>query len=69
MGSEGALTVHEGDMIASSVEGRLTNSIPNVRRVHVHYHPADKNHENMTIDDILAESQKHASPYQPQYYE
>jgi cation diffusion facilitator family transporter len=69
IGIDGALTVREGDAIASSVERKLLGSIPNARRVHVHYHPADKSHENMTIDDILAESQKHDSPYEPQYYE
>ncbi|MDD2920682.1 MAG: cation diffusion facilitator family transporter [Anaerolineales bacterium] len=69
IGIDGKLTVREGDKIASSVEGKLITSIPNVRRVHVHYHPADKSHANMTIDDILEESQKHTSPYQPQYYE
>jgi len=68
VGIDGALTVREGDAIASSVERKLLASIPNVRRVHVHYHPADKSHENMTIDDILAESQNHDAPYQSQYH-
>jgi cation diffusion facilitator family transporter len=69
IGIDGAMSVYEGDMIACCVEENLMGSIPNVKRVHVHYHPADKSHDNMTIDDILAESQKHASSYQPQYYE
>lgn len=68
IGIDGALSVHAGDTIASCVERSILTSIPNVRRVHVHYHPADQSHENMTIDDILAESQKQAA-YQPQYYE
>jgi cation diffusion facilitator family transporter len=69
IGIDGALTVREGDAIASSVERKLLVSIPNLRRVHVHYHPADKSHGNMTIDDILEEAQKQASAYQPQYHE
>ncbi len=69
IGIDGALSVYEGDVIASNVEEKLIASIPNVRRVHVHYHPADHQHENMTIDDILGESQKHISLYQTEYYE
>jgi len=69
IGIDGSISVREGDLIANCVERQLTTSIPNIRRVHVHYHPADKHHENMTIDDILAESHKHASSYQPEYYE
>jgi divalent metal cation (Fe/Co/Zn/Cd) transporter len=69
IGMDGALSVREGDVIASSVEEKLIRAIPNLRRVHVHYHPADHQHENMTIDDILGESQKHVSPYQPEYYD
>ena len=69
IGIDGALSVRKGDIIASRAEEKLINGIPNVRRVHIHYHPADQIHENMTIDDILGESQKHASPYQPEYYE
>jgi hypothetical protein len=37
--------------------------------VHVHYHPAEKQCENMTIDDILEEPKKRALPYQPEYYD
>jgi cation diffusion facilitator family transporter len=69
IGIDGALSVREGDMISSCVEERLAQTIPNVRRVHVHYHPAEKRRENMTIDDILGEAQKRVSPYQPEYYE
>ena len=69
IGIDGAISVRKGNGIASRVEEKLLGSIPNVRRVHVHYHPADKRHKNMTIDDILEESQKHTSPYQPEYYE
>jgi len=69
IGVDGNITVRKGNSIASRVEEKLLSSIPNLRRVHVHYHPATKRHENMTIDDILDESHKHSSPYQPEYYE
>jgi cation diffusion facilitator family transporter len=69
IGMDGALSVREGDNISSCVEEKIIQVIPNVRRVHVHYHPAEKHHENMTIDDILGEAQKHASSYQSEYYE
>jgi cation diffusion facilitator family transporter len=58
VGIDGKLTVAEGDEIASNVEGLICHVIPNVRRVHVHYHPADQAHQNMTIDQILAESRR-----------
>jgi cation diffusion facilitator family transporter len=69
VGIDGVLSVIEGDIISSRVEEKLIQAIPNVRRVHVHYHPAEKSRENMTIDDILAESKKHTLPYQPEYFE
>jgi cation diffusion facilitator family transporter len=68
IGIEGDLSVREGDNIANSVEEKLIREVPNVRRVHVHYHPAEKHYENMTIDDILRESRKDVLPYQPEYY-
>lgn len=58
IGIDGGLTVTKGDAIASQVERLLYHSIPNLRRVHVHYHPADKQHRDMTIDEILAEGRK-----------
>ena len=69
IGIEGSLTVREGDAIATHVEKLVCESVPNVLRVHVHYHPADKEHENMTIDEILDEARRHLSPYQPEFYE
>jgi cation diffusion facilitator family transporter len=36
---DGALTVWEGDQIATCVEQELMGNIDSVRRVHVHYHP------------------------------
>ena len=69
IGIDGMLTVHEGHEIAVCVEDKLVREVPNVRRVHVHYHPAEKSRENMTIDDILGEPHKRTSPYNPEYYE
>jgi cation diffusion facilitator family transporter len=69
IGIEGTLTVAQGDRIATGVEEMIYNSIPNVMRVHVHYHPADKQHENMTIDEILTEARRHLSPRQTEYYD
>jgi cation diffusion facilitator family transporter len=40
VGMDGAISVAEGDRIASSVEHMLAANIEFVRRVHVHYHPA-----------------------------
>ncbi|MGE5251699.1 MAG: cation diffusion facilitator family transporter [Bacteroidota bacterium] len=58
IGIDGALTVRQGDTIASGVELLLYQSVPNLRRVHVHYHPADKTRRDMSIDEILAEGRK-----------
>lgn len=69
IGVDGRLPVKDGDEIASRVEVLLCSAIPNLRRVHVHYHPADKDHQNMTIEQILAESRKHVTDYQPQYFD
>jgi cation diffusion facilitator family transporter len=69
IGIDGALTVAQGDRIATSVENLIYESIPNVLHVHVHYHPADKQHENMTIDQILNEARQHVSPRQTEYYD
>jgi divalent metal cation (Fe/Co/Zn/Cd) transporter len=58
IGIDGALSVRQGDAIASKVERLLYQSVPNLRRVHVHYHPAAREHRNMSIDEILAEGRK-----------
>jgi cation diffusion facilitator family transporter len=57
IGVDGNLTVSEGDEIASKVESLICHTIPNVRRVHVHYHPAHDS-QPLSIDEILAESRK-----------
>ena len=69
IGINGNLTVTEGDAIATRVEELLYKSIPNVMCVHIHYHPTIAQNGNMTIDDILTNSQQHVSPYQPEYFE
>ena len=33
------ISVHDGDLIASQVEKTLLESLPDLRSVHVHYHP------------------------------
>ncbi|HNN12352.1 MAG TPA: cation diffusion facilitator family transporter [Anaerolineales bacterium] len=69
IGIDGALSVFDGDRIASSVEEVLLLSVPNVRRVHVHYHPAVSEHAGMTIDQILEPHRKYNAPHHPEYYE
>jgi cation diffusion facilitator family transporter len=69
IGIDGALSVSDGHLIACCVENTLSNKIPNIGRVHVHYHPAEKQCENMTIDEIMEEPKKRALPPQPEYYD
>lgn len=69
IGIEGALTVHDGDRIASRVEEIVLTSVPNIRRVHVHYHPADADHADMSIDEILEPGREYKVPHHPEYYE
>lgn len=57
IGVDGTLSVQEGNDIAHQVEALVCRGLANVRRVHVHYHPA-RSSRPMTIDDILAESRK-----------
>lgn len=58
IGVDGSLTVMEGDEIANEVENLICEEIPNISRVHVHYHPADIEHQDLTIDQILAEGRR-----------
>ena len=69
IGIDGNLTVIEGDAIATRVEELLYKSIPSVMCVHIHYHPTIDQNANMTVEEILANSQQHVSPYQPEYFE
>ena len=67
IGIDGALTVRQGDGIATHVEFLLYAALPNIRHIHVHYHPAEDARRNMSIDDILAETRKHVSAHENFY--
>lgn len=69
IGVSGGLSVHAGNEIANQAEERICVSIPNVRQVHVHYHPSDEQHHGMSVEQILAASRKHLEKYEPQYFE
>lgn len=69
IGIDGALSVYDGDRISSLVEDILLKSIPSIRRVHVHYHPAEVQHAGLTIDEILEQPHKRTSPNQSEYYD
>ncbi|MEW5941570.1 MAG: cation diffusion facilitator family transporter [Chloroflexota bacterium] len=69
IGIDGFLSVIEGDAIATHVERLIGETLPNVLRVHVHYHPADKEHADMTVEEILEEGRRHLAPNEPEYYE
>lgn len=68
IGINGSLTVRQGDRIASNVESLIYEELPNIRHIHVHYHPAEDARSNMSIDDILAETRKHVAAHEI-YYE
>ncbi|HLO34161.1 MAG TPA: cation diffusion facilitator family transporter [Anaerolineales bacterium] len=63
IGINGSLTVRQGDRIATKVESLIYDSLPNIRHIHVHYHPAEEARRNMSIDDILAEARKHVAAH------
>jgi cation diffusion facilitator family transporter len=64
IGIDGSLTVRQGDCIATNVEALIYESIPNIRHIHVHYHPAQAACKNMSIDEILAETRKHVAEHE-----
>lgn len=64
IGIDGSLTVKQGDRIATNVELLIYESIPNVRHVHVHYHPAEDALRDLSIDDLLAETRKHVAEHE-----
>jgi cation diffusion facilitator family transporter len=64
IGINGSLTVRQGDRIATNVELLIYESIPNIRHIHVHYHPAADSRRDMSIDDILAETRKHVAEHE-----
>jgi cation diffusion facilitator family transporter len=67
IGINGALTVRQGDQIATKVESLIYESIPSVRHVHVHYHPAENACRNMSVDDILAQARRHIAEHEMFY--
>lgn len=69
IGINGALTVRQGDCIATTVESLIYEAIPSIRHVHVHYHPADNGCRNMSIEDILAQTRKHIAAHEMFYDE
>ena len=64
IGIDGSLTVRQGDRIATNVELLIYESLPNIRHIHVHYHPAEVARRDMSIDDILAETRKHVAEHE-----
>jgi cation diffusion facilitator family transporter len=58
IGIDGSLSVYRGDAIATAVEALLYQKISGLRRVHVHYHPAEHSRRDMSIDEILAEGRR-----------
>ncbi|HET9914034.1 MAG TPA: cation diffusion facilitator family transporter [Anaerolineales bacterium] len=64
IGIDGSLTVMQGDCIATRVESLIYESIPNVRHIHIHYHPAEDCRRNMSVDDILAEARRHVAAHE-----
>jgi len=64
VGIDGSLTVKQGDLIATRVESLIYESIPNIRHIHIHYHPAEDTRKDMSIEDILAETRKHVSAHE-----
>lgn len=69
IGIDGNLSVTEGDKIASGVEERLCRQIANLRRVHVHYHPATESRRGMSVEQILAQSRRLSRTFDEQFYE
>ena len=64
IGINGALTVRQGDRIATEVESLIYESIPNIRHIHIHYHPTEDSLRGMSIEDMLAETLKHISAHE-----
>ncbi len=64
IGIDGTLSVQQGDKIATEVESLIYDSIPNMRHIHVHYHPADTSRKDMSIDEMLTETRKNISEHE-----
>jgi len=63
IGINGMLSVRQGDQIATEVESLIYRSIPNMRHVHVHYHPSDKALHDLSIDEMLNATRKNISEH------
>jgi cation diffusion facilitator family transporter len=64
IGINGALTVRQGDRIATEVESLIYEAIPNIRQIHIHYHPTEDSLRGMSIEEMLAETLKHISAHE-----
>ncbi|MBM3125662.1 MAG: cation transporter [Chloroflexi bacterium] len=69
IGVDGRLSVAEGDSIASCVEEKVMSSLPNIRRVHVHYHPAVEGQTGLAFEEILDASDRRNLPRQSEFYD
>ena len=69
IGVDGRFSVAEGDLIASRVEEKVMSSLPNIRRVHVHYHPAVEGQTGLAIDEFLDASDRRNLPRQSEFYD
>lgn len=67
IGISGALTVWQGDRIATNVESLIYEAMPSIRHIHVHYHPAKEDYRNMSIDEILAETRRQVAAHESFY--
>jgi cation diffusion facilitator family transporter len=56
VGLDGNLTIAEGDAIANHIERALFHAFPNLRRVHIHYHPSRAECQNLSPEEVLARS-------------
>lgn len=58
VGLDGNLSIAEGDRIANRMEKALMHAIPNLRRVHIHYHPSRPECRNLSLDEVLERSRQ-----------
>lgn len=69
IGIRGSLTVKQGDAIASEVERKILRGMMNVRRVHVHYHPAERANRRNSIEEIVSGVKMPKAAEQPEFYD
>ncbi len=58
VGLDGRLTIQEGDALADAIEQELQTRIPQLRQVHLHYHPVKPACKNLTVEEVLARSRQ-----------